>query len=261
MRSALFFLSLSWLVLLATAHVRAQAPAALAPREATLTSRGRLLLAGDLLGNWSNDGPAVHGSLSRWEVDGSVKLLHFVRDQIGIGASAGGGASARYLTSSSSALEERANHVRTGVHAAFDVPLTARLSLLLQPALLYFYQWLTVDVASSPFDAFGGSPPSAGATFQQQATLSAARRVFTLSYVRLALSVPLVVHVSNSVGLGFGPSAWLDFIVHRQPIYGRELLQRPAYYEDDEASDPVKIRAPRRTRFQVGLFTTILVAL
>jgi hypothetical protein len=118
---------------------------------------------------------------------------------------------------------------------------------MFQPAVLYMRQWLRAG------------PEERGALFQRQATLSAPVRTYELGYVRTALNVPLIFHVSKNVGLGFGPSLWFDFIVERHPDYGDEIYQATS-------SNPVGARRaagplPRHTRLQVGLLTTIVVAI
>lgn len=42
----------------------------------------------------------------------------------------------------------------------------------------------------------------------------------TAHLLRMSVSLPLLVHLSDSVGIGFGPDVWFDVFVDREP--GRE---------------------------------------
>src|SRR5688572_20974283 len=90
-------LGLSLLRLLFTAS-QARAEPAQPPR--SLFQQSRVLVGGSITGHWSND-TSVYGAMTRWQVYGYPSASYFVRDQIGVGLTLGGGASHREVPLSS----------------------------------------------------------------------------------------------------------------------------------------------------------------
>ncbi len=163
-----------------------------APAPGQLTSRGRLLGSGVIGGEWSGSGGLPTRGES-FRVYGAPALIYFLRDRLGVGLTLGGGIS----KSLSVANSRRASDFFIGVLAAFDLPLSDQLSVLLQPAFHYVNQW---NDSSEPETE---APPSL-ITFPDS---------LHLQIVRPALSLQLVVRVSPYVGFVFGPDFWADIIV------------------------------------------------
>jgi hypothetical protein len=241
----------------------AQGSAPSAGREPGLSDRGRILLSGMVGGSWSRDHDSRIGTLDSWRLNGTPSVTYFLRDHIGAGLHLGAGVSrSAGGNTRRPILLRNVSHLQVGVHGLFEIVLRRRLSLLLWPALAYVHEWIHPSLVSDGTFGFGSNPPAVGATFQQQAALSAPFRRNEIGYVRCALSVPLLVRLSPSVGIGFGPDLWFDFIVRRDPNYGRAFQQMPAYFPDDgEADLAQRYPEPARRRFQVGLSTVLVVAL
>ncbi len=251
-----------WALLVSPASACAQVTASV-PAEPGLTERGRFLVSGMVGGSWSRDHDSRIGTLNSWRLNGTPSATYFLRDHIGAGLHIGAGVSRSAGGDTRRPLLLRnVSHLQVGVHGLFEIALTRRLSLLLWPALAYVHEWIHPLLVSDGTFGFGGNPGAAGATFQQQATLASPIRRYELGYVRCALSMPLLVRLSPSIGIGFGPDLWLDFIVRRDPDYGRAFQQRPSSLGDDEDSDlSQRYPEPPRRRFQVGLSTVLVIAL
>lgn len=171
----------------------AQDPARVeAPAPTQLTSRGRLLGSGAIGGSWSGSGSSPSRSQS-YRVYASPALIYFVRDRLGVGLTVGGSVGKSLGVTSS----RRASDFFIGVLAAFDLPISDQVSVLLQPAFHYVNQW-NEDSVSRP-----EQPPSL-ITFPDS---------LHMQIVRPALALQLVVRISPYVGFVFGPDFWADIIV------------------------------------------------
>lgn len=144
------------------------------PRVARFTDRGRTSIAGAISGKWSS---AYHGELRTWSVAVAPSVTRFIRDGVGLGATArysiaGGAGGLGGLGSRST----RSSSAGVGVSGIFELPLREQLGLLAMPALLYTTYW----------NASSELAPVHGLSFH--------------------LHVPLVYHLSGGFALGIGPS-------------------------------------------------------
>lgn len=192
-----------WLVptlFLALALHDAPARAETAPR---LTDRGRTMLAGSLGGFWSNNdrGPGLV-VYPRWAVWLSPSALYFVRDRLALG----GWAHYGYQRLTGAAFTRVESELGAGVQAAYELALAPRLGLLLVPQLGYLRHWRSLE--EPPVFAGG-----AGRTQQQRSPLAQQQLTGTEDQLQLALSAPLLVHVTDSVAVGFGPYLRWDYYI------------------------------------------------
>jgi hypothetical protein len=197
-----------------------------APKPEHLTSRHRLMVSGAIGGYWSSDRSASYGSYPDWAVYARPSLAYFVRDRIGVGVSISGG------TSRHDGLLEvtRPRYRFWCIHVVRPAAKQAREHLLRAARGL-----LRAVDRPFPHRARRASPGeqrvgAQGAVFQQPLVagyFGPDRRRF----LRFALSIPVVFHVSDNVGLALGPDLWFD----------------------------VMLRGERYTRTQVGASTTIYV--
>jgi hypothetical protein len=184
---------------------RAQdASGAAASTPTQLTSRGRLVGSGTIGGSWTGHGslPAARQS---WRLHASPALIYFLRDRMGLGLTFGGSIS-KSRVGDPSLLSYRESDLFIGLLAAFDLPLSDQLSLLVQPGFHYVNQWHE----SSP----SGAAPTAS-TFPGS---------LRMQIVRPALGLQLVLRISPHIGLSFGPDFWADIIVDDGGLRGIQAM-------------------------------------
>ena len=154
-----------------------------------LTDRGRAMLTGSVGGWFSPDDPATR--TARWSIDLRPGFYLFVQNRFAVGAYCGVGVQRRQVRVDSIAIGAGG-----GLQVLYEVELGERLGLVLAPWL--GYDWWRETYAADSSD-------------QSQA-------------LQIGLSLPLLVHLSDSVGVGFGPYAELNYVVRVLP--GQALRQR-----------------------------------
>jgi hypothetical protein len=156
-----------------------------------LTDRGRTLLSGAVGGWYSPE----EESPTRWSVEVRPAFLRFVVDHLAIGGYLNVGAMRRdVLVLGPYGPTERVKTVNTraggGVQVLYEVELASNMGLVLSSSL-------GTDWTQSTSD------PS-------YATLPRDTRRHLL---QVGLTAPLLFHLSDAVGVGFGPFAALDYII------------------------------------------------
>jgi hypothetical protein len=188
------------------AHGSARAPSGDARASDRLTSRGRFMPGGEVSAFWSNDQPTLFGNYatySTWDLSVAPSLVYFVRDDIGIGIAGGGGYRRGKLSP-----RERYSTSEWSIGATFvwNVSLGARFSLMLRPFL--GYAWAEQkDHVIFPSEFAGPNVLVPGALDDDPLFVGVTSR---LSYVRFALSLPVVYAITDSVGIGIGPNFLYD---------------------------------------------------
>jgi hypothetical protein len=154
-----------------------------------LTDRGRAMLTGTVGGWYSPDEP--HTRSVRWSVDLRPGFYWFVQNRFAVGAYLDLGVQRRQVRAESTAIGAGG-----GLQLLYEVELGERLGWMLSP-------WLGYDWWQEGFDA--------DTVYHSQA-------------VEFGLSLPVVVHLSSSVGVGFGPYADLNYTLGGLPT--NQLLQQ-----------------------------------
>ncbi len=166
----------------------------------TLTSRGRIMLAGQVSGFWSNDEPALFGSNRTWTVRADPALTYFVWDDLGFGTVLSGS----YLRGEEfggGELEERGLGI--AAECVWNLSLGGGFSLMLRGSLGYQYARAVLAI---PVD----QPPD---VFPVTGSWSELRHEQSRHYLGFSVSLPLVYALSDSVGLGGGPTLSYDHLV------------------------------------------------
>jgi hypothetical protein len=161
---------------------------------------------GEVSAFWSNDQPTLFGNYatySTWDLSVAPSLVYFVRDDIGIGVAGGAG----YRSGKFSPREHYStNEFSIGATFVWNVSLGARFSLMLRPFL--GYAWVEQKERVILTNEFAGPRSSFGIALDDNAPLIGVTS--RLSYVRFALSLPVVYAITDSVGFGIGPSLLYD---------------------------------------------------
>jgi hypothetical protein len=145
----------------------------LSPR---LTDRGRVMLTGTVGGWYSPDEPGTRSA--RWSVDLRPGFYWFVQNRFAVGGYLNVGVQRRQVR-----VESTAVGAGGGLQILYEVVLGERLGLVLSPWLGYGW-WREGFEADFAF-------------YHSQA-------------LEFGLSLPLLFHLSDSVGVGFGPYADLN---------------------------------------------------
>jgi hypothetical protein len=192
----------------------------------TLTSRGRIMLAGQVSGFWSNDAPALFGNYPTWTLRADPALTYFVRDDLGVGAVLTGG----YTRGDRFGGWEVAER-ELGIAPEFvwNLPLGGGFSLMLRAAFGYVHTWAVVTTVTEP--AIGD--------FVVDASSLRLRQEQSRHYLGVSASLPLIYAVSEAVGLGGGPTLSYDYLVR-----GMSKSDGPG-----STSEPERIHG---SRLQVG---------
>lgn len=208
-----------------------------------LSDKGRVLLEGSMGGEWARK-PPPYSEAVKWAVHVQPGVTYFVRDRLGIGGAFGAGLTERPYLAYGAPHDAAARDFEfwIGPHALWDVPMTERVSLLVRPGVFY----------SRRFRHLRNVPtPDQGATVSDPTQIDIDRAEYDARFVRFALSLPLTLHLSSSVALGFGPAGWFDYFVSQHP---RATLGPPAVSPNDEY---LRGTSYPRTRMVIGLASWI----
>ncbi len=191
-----------------------------------LTDRGRVMVDGGLGARWFH--ARQESNLRQpapWQAHVQPGVTYFVADRVGIGLSVGGSFSQRddrfgLRLGDSWTARVRTYELWAGPHAVLELPLLDKVSLLAVPGVYYMRHWrrLTQRVShGSPHDPVAPGGPQASLDFLE----------YDAHFVRLALTLPLVFHVSSSIALGFGPALWWDRFLAQDPRGTRSFTLSP----------------------------------
>ncbi|MDB4975158.1 MAG: hypothetical protein JWN48_3499 [Myxococcaceae bacterium] len=166
--------------------------------EPRLTDRGRLLVDGSVGGYASNNarspGLTRYNDRSVWV---SPALTYFVLDHIGLGGYVDFDAQQKRIYPQ---LTRHSFDLGAGLQTTLELPLSPRLGLLLRVSAGYTHRWVRAIEGGSFF-----STGAEGRTQQQRTPLPGQGIPDTFHGFQGSVFVPLVFHVSDSVGLGLGP--------------------------------------------------------
>ena len=214
---------------------------------AKLTDRGRIMLGGVIGGHWSNT-PSRSAPSQRppWEAYAQPSVTYFVANRVGLGLSVGGSFGQRDQTfrmrlSGSWAAKARDYELWAGPDATLELPLVDKLSLLALPGVYYMRAWRRLRQRA--FQASDGDgyiePASTLDIFEYDA-----------QFLRFALRLPLVFHLSPSVAVGLGPALWWDLFLSQDPRGSRIPSLSPP---SPLGAFPTQVDPYPRTRLIVGL--------
>jgi hypothetical protein len=159
------------------------------------------MLAGQVSGFWSNDRPAVYGSYPTWTLRADPALTYFVRQDVGVGGVLTGGYT-RAERFGGGNLEERALGI--AAECVWNLVLGGGFSLMLRGSLGYLHAQAIASLVVDPSSADFG-PIAEGSWLLR----SRQRR----HYLGVSASLPIVYTLSDSVGLGAGPTLSYDYLV------------------------------------------------
>jgi hypothetical protein len=159
----------------------------------SLTSRGRFMVAGQVSGFWSNDTPALQNSYPTWTVRADPSLTYFFLENVGLGVTVSGSYE-RGQEFGGYAYVERG--IGFGVEGVWNVALAPGWSFMLRPSLGYGRRWADIS-GSSMLQPTEPTPVDVDVQVRAEEVRQ---------YVRLALALPFVFALSDSVSLGFGPT-------------------------------------------------------
>lgn len=184
-----------------------------------LTDRGRTLIGGSIAASFSND--TKHPGLYRyatWAYWIRPSVICFVKNGVGLGAFVDY-ASARHDLD----LEVRREHaVAGGLQALWELRLADQLGLQLHGLFGYGRMWSRSTLLPDGLSTNDNAP---GATAQPRLPRRR-RRWLDKHQIRGGLLVPLVFHLSPSVGVGFGPEVYVRATYAVEPIFERKHARR-----------------------------------
>ncbi|MDB4986534.1 MAG: hypothetical protein JWN04_1712 [Myxococcaceae bacterium] len=156
------------------------------PVKPSFSSKGRTLVAGSIGGHWSNNNMAARD----WSISLNPSAAHFVKDRIALGVTPQYSVGSETLGLGAARFQD----LGFAAYALFDVPLAQRVSLFVIPSLGYSHRWRDSSSLRQAIGASGG--------YVQYANKE--------SFFRMSVSLPVAVHVSDSVVIGLGPYCTVD---------------------------------------------------
>lgn len=185
--------------LYAISSAQAQDTAARSHTEAArFSDKGRTLVGGSVGGYWSSSGPTTPDGWSVWL---QPSVGYFLRDRIGLGLTPG-------YTTGADATNLRYHEASLAVFAIVDLPLAARLSLLVLPSFGYARRWRD---ARPPLGIAPSSSPDAPVS--GFSAWSSERKTDSL---RAELDLPVAYHLSDSLVVGLGPFVRYEYLFGQQ---------------------------------------------
>ena len=179
----------------------ARAQARPKPLSQQLTARGRIMPSGSIGGFWSNDAAYLGGTYANWTLHANPAATYFVLDNLGVTLALQGAYSAGDLVPPGS-FKEREVGIAGGVR--WNVSLGERWSLLVSPLFGYTHAWSTTRVKTFRYDI--DTPVPAGFS-----SFSAVTRR-TQHGVGVALNLPFLFALNDSVAIGLGPDLSYDYL-------------------------------------------------
>lgn len=167
------------------------------------------MLGGGLGALWSHDdtaGPWPH----RWDLQAYVipALTYFVRDGIGIGVLLGGLYGTQHVEGGLT-YDIREYEAWAGLVGIFELPLGPRTGLFTVVRLSYVGAWHRIKNSKSVYL----NTNAQGRNFQEGTPLADQKLDYDTYLLRPSLHLPLVIHASSPIALGFGPELWVDYLL------------------------------------------------
>jgi hypothetical protein len=179
--------------LFATGATLAQAPV---EAQARLTDKHRWMLTGSIGASYSPDEPQNAGH-PQWSIDLRPGFYYFLLDHIALGAYLNVGARHdRFPVDGRTSMDSTSLTLGGGLQATLEIELNDRAGLMLSP-------WVGDLSWRQEFEA-GEAPPN------------------SFHFVEFGCSLPLLLHLNENVGIGFGPYVKFDYAIDNGR-YGNRL--------------------------------------